>query len=62
MASDIWQALVRGHSTEIVCLSFNPQSTVIATGSMDNTVGQCMLTLSKSVLKAPMVSALEARI
>lgn len=27
----------RGHSTEIVCLSFNPQGTVIATGSMDNT-------------------------
>jgi len=28
---------LRGHSTEIVCLSFNPQSTIIATGSMDNT-------------------------
>jgi len=26
-----------GHDTEIVCLSFNPQSTTIATGSMDNT-------------------------
>ena len=28
---------LRGHMLEIVCLSFNPQSTVIATGSMDNT-------------------------
>ncbi len=27
----------KGHNAEIVCLSFNPQSTVIATGSMDNT-------------------------
>ncbi|KAL7678697.1 putative WD40/YVTN repeat-like-containing domain superfamily, coatomer beta' subunit (COPB2) [Plasmopara halstedii] len=27
----------RGHSTEIVCLAFNPQGTVIGTGSMDNT-------------------------
>jgi WD40 repeat protein len=27
----------RGHSTEIVCLSFNPDSSIIATGSMDNT-------------------------
>lgn len=26
-----------GHQTEIVCMSINPQSTVIATGSMDNT-------------------------
>ncbi|NXP86521.1 DAW1 factor, partial [Passerina amoena] len=25
----------RGHSAEIVCLSFNPQSTLLATGSMD---------------------------
>ena len=28
---------LRGHATEIVCLSFNPQSTIIATGSMDST-------------------------
>ncbi|GFH05723.1 WD_REPEATS_REGION domain-containing protein, partial [Haematococcus lacustris] len=28
---------LKGHTTEIVCLSFNPQSTMIATGSMDNT-------------------------
>ncbi len=28
---------LRGHATEIVCLSFNPQGNVIATGSMDNT-------------------------
>ena len=27
----------RGHTSEIVCLSFNPQSTIIATGSMDAT-------------------------
>lgn len=27
----------RGHATEIVCLAFNPASTVLATGSMDNT-------------------------
>ena len=27
----------RGHTAEIVCLSFNPQSTLIATGSMDTT-------------------------
>ena len=27
----------RGHSTEIVCLSFDPHGTKIATGSMDNT-------------------------
>lgn len=27
----------RGHATEIVCLGFNPSSTVLATGSMDNT-------------------------
>ncbi|NXY28280.1 DAW1 factor, partial [Pomatorhinus ruficollis] len=27
----------RGHSAEIVCLSFNPQSTLLATGSMDTT-------------------------
>ncbi|NWW74771.1 DAW1 factor, partial [Climacteris rufus] len=27
----------RGHSAEIVCLSFNPQSTLVATGSMDTT-------------------------
>lgn len=42
----------RGHSTEIVCLSFNPQGTVVATGSMDNTArlwdvetGECLHTL-----------------
>lgn len=28
---------LKGHDTEIVCLGFNPQSTLIATGSMDNT-------------------------
>ncbi|XP_011918007.1 PREDICTED: dynein assembly factor with WDR repeat domains 1 isoform X3 [Cercocebus atys] len=28
----------RGHTAEIVCLSFNPQSTLVATGSMDTTV------------------------
>ncbi|NXO71113.1 DAW1 factor, partial [Phainopepla nitens] len=27
----------RGHGAEIVCLSFNPQSTLLATGSMDTT-------------------------
>uniref|UniRef100_A0A8D1K9R8 Dynein assembly factor with WD repeats 1 n=1 Tax=Sus scrofa TaxID=9823 RepID=A0A8D1K9R8_PIG len=27
----------RGHAAEIVCLSFNPQSTLVATGSMDTT-------------------------
>ncbi|NXB95822.1 DAW1 factor, partial [Vidua chalybeata] len=27
----------RGHSAEIVCLAFNPQSTLLATGSMDTT-------------------------
>ncbi|NXS52140.1 DAW1 factor, partial [Brachypteracias leptosomus] len=27
----------RGHNAEIVCLSFNPQSTLVATGSMDTT-------------------------
>jgi WD40 repeat protein len=27
----------RGHSTEIVCLSFDPHGTTVATGSMDNT-------------------------
>ena len=32
-----------GHSTEIVCLTFNPQSTCVATGSMDNSakVSRC---------------------
>ena len=42
----------RGHATEIVCLSFNPQGTVIATGSMDNSArlwdvetGDCLHTL-----------------
>ena len=42
----------RGHSTEIVCLSFNPQGTMVATGSMDNTArlwdvetGECLHTL-----------------
>ncbi len=33
---------LRGHETEIVCLSFNPQSTLIATGSMDNTAKVCV--------------------
>lgn len=28
---------LRGHATEIVCLSFNQQGDIIATGSMDNT-------------------------
>lgn len=27
----------RGHTAEIVCVSFNPQSTLVATGSMDTT-------------------------
>lgn len=42
----------RGHATEIVCLSFNPHGTMIATGSMDNTsrlwdveTGECLHTL-----------------
>lgn len=42
----------RGHATEIVCLSFNPQGTQLATGSMDNTsrlwdveTGECTHTL-----------------
>lgn len=42
----------RGHSTEIVCLSFNPHGSVVATGSMDNTArlwdvetGDCQHTL-----------------
>jgi dynein assembly factor with WDR repeat domains 1 len=42
----------RGHATEIVCLSFNPHGTMIATGSMDNTAriwdvesGECLHTL-----------------
>lgn len=42
----------RGHATEIVCLSFNPHGTMIATGSMDNTArlwdvesGDCLHTL-----------------
>jgi dynein assembly factor with WDR repeat domains 1 len=42
----------RGHATEIVCLSFNPHGTMIATGSMDNTSrlwdvesGECLHTL-----------------
>ena len=42
----------RGHATEIVCLSFNPHGTAIATGSMDNTArlwdvetGECLHTL-----------------
>ena len=42
----------RGHSTEIVCLSFNPHGTMVATGSMDNTArlwdvetGECLHTL-----------------
>jgi len=26
-----------GHEMEIVCLNFNPQSTLLATGSMDHT-------------------------
>ncbi|NWU23981.1 DAW1 factor, partial [Dyaphorophyia castanea] len=43
----------RGHSAEIVCLSFNPQSTLLATGSMDTTAklwdlekGEAVATLS----------------
>ena len=47
----------RGHTSEIVCLSFNPQSTLIATGSMDATAklwdvqsGAELLTLTVSVL------------
>ena len=42
----------RRHSTEIVCLNFDPQGTTIATGSMDNTSrlwdvesGSCLHTL-----------------
>jgi dynein assembly factor with WDR repeat domains 1 len=42
----------KGHATEIVCLSFNPHGTMIATGSMDNTsrlwdveTGECLHTL-----------------
>ena len=42
----------RGHATEIVCLSFNPHGTMLATGSMDNTsrlwdveTGECLHTL-----------------
>ena len=42
----------RGHATEIVCLSFNPHGSMIATGSMDNTArlwdveaGECLHTL-----------------
>ncbi len=42
----------RGHATEIVCLSFNPHGTMLATGSMDNTArlwdvetGECLHTL-----------------
>ena len=27
----------RGHTAEIVCVGFNPQSTLVATGSMDTT-------------------------
>ena len=29
--------IFRGHTAEIVCLTFNPASTVVATGSMDTT-------------------------
>lgn len=29
--------MLKGHYGEIVCLSFNPNSTLIATGSMDHT-------------------------
>jgi dynein assembly factor with WDR repeat domains 1 len=28
---------LRGHATEIVCLSFDPHGEVVATGSMDST-------------------------
>jgi dynein assembly factor with WDR repeat domains 1 len=28
---------LRGHATEIVCLSFNPQGTIIATGCVSKT-------------------------
>lgn len=42
----------RGHATEIVCLSFDPNGAVVATGSMDNTArlwdvetGECLHTL-----------------
>lgn len=42
----------RGHTTEIVCLSFNPHGTVVATGSMDNSArlwdvetGECLHSL-----------------
>jgi len=42
----------RGHATEIVCLSFNPHGSIVATGSMDNTArlwdvqsGECLHTL-----------------
>lgn len=30
-----------GHEMEIVCLNFNPQSTILATGSMDHTAKVC---------------------
>ena len=45
----------RGHAGEIVCLGFNPSSTLVATGSMDTTaklwsvetgIEQCTLTVS----------------
>ena len=29
--------MFRGHTAEIVCLTFNPSSTLVATGSMDTT-------------------------
>ena len=28
---------MRGHATEIVCLSFDPNGVIVATGSMDST-------------------------
>ncbi len=44
MCKQLWNAetgqlyhTFRGHATEIVCLSFDPHGTVVATGSMDNT-------------------------
>jgi aryl-alcohol dehydrogenase-like predicted oxidoreductase len=76
VASDIWQALYRGPETDtgvleacneagVTLVAYSPMSQGLLTGKYDvggatPGVGRCRLTVSKPVLKAPMVSAISA--